>query len=212
VGILAVVVATCASNGIDAPTSPGNAPAGTIVAFGDSLTAGFGLDPAQTYPALLQRRLDDAGYPYRMRNAGEDGDTTTTAAARLDRALTSDTMILIVALGINDGLRGVAISRIEDNLASIIERTRARGIEVLLCGMEAPPVRGFTYSVEFHRIYTRLAARYQLPLVPFILIGIAGHRDLNLPNGVHPNAKGHEIIATTIWTYLEPLLMPRVRV
>jgi acyl-CoA thioesterase I len=120
--------------------------------------------------------------------------------------LVPDTRILIVAVGINDGLRGVPVATVERNLTTIIERARSRKITVLLCQMEAPPVNGFNYTLEFHRVFTRLAARYDLPLVPFFLYGVAGDPELNLSDGIHPNAKGHKLIAETVWTYLEPLL------
>lgn len=206
-GLVALGGARCANHSHNLPTSPDPAaPVFTIVALGDSLTSGPGLQPSQTYPALLQRRIDAAGYPYRVKNAGDSGDTSTGASQRLERELVPDTRILIVALGINDGLRGMPVSTVEGNLASIIERAQARRIDVLLCGMEAPPVRGFSYSLEFHRLFTRLADRYRVPLVPFFLLGVFGHRDLTLADGIHPNAEGHRVIAESVWRYLEPML------
>jgi acyl-CoA thioesterase-1 len=117
-----------------------------------------------------------------------------------------ETEILILAIGINDGLRGVRIATVEQNLAAMIERAQAKGIKVLLCGMEAPPVAGFTYTIEFHRMYARLAERYKVPLVPFFLIGIIGNEEQNLDDTLHPNAAGHKVIADTIWPYLRPML------
>lgn len=177
-----------------------------IVVFGDSLTSGPGLDRNQTYPALLQRKIEAKRYQFRVVNAGESGNTSTRALRRLDTALVADARILILALGINDGLRGVPVTTVERNLTTIIERARARKIAVLLCQMEAPPVNGFSYTLEFHRLFARLAARYDLPLVPFFLYGVAGDPELNLPDGIHPNTEGHKLIAETVWTYLEPLL------
>jgi acyl-CoA thioesterase-1 len=189
----------------DSPTGPS---AGTpiIVAFGDSLTSGPGLKPEQTYPALLQQRIAAAGKHYRVVNAGVSGDTTSEALQRIDKALVPDTGILILAIGINDGLRGLRVATIEQNISAMIERARARDIKVLLCGMEAPPVNGFTYTIEFHRMFTRLAERYNVPLVPFFLIGIVGNDELNLDDTLHPNEAGHRVIADTIWPYLRPLL------
>jgi acyl-CoA thioesterase-1 len=177
-----------------------------IVAFGDSLTSGPGLQRDQTYPALLQRKIAAKGYKFRVVNAGVSGSTSTRALTRIDQALVADTRILILALGINDGLRGVPVATVERNLTTIIERARSRNIAVLLCQMEAPPVNGFSYTIEFHRLFPRLAARYELSLVPFFLYGVAGDAELNLPDGIHPNAEGHKLIAETVWTYLEPLL------
>jgi acyl-CoA thioesterase-1 len=192
--------------GIDKlPTQPA-AGSAVIVAFGDSLTAGPGVDPSDTYPALLQQRLRHSGYNYRVVNAGVTGDTSTEAVRRLDQALVPDTKVMIVALGINDGLRGMPTTTLEQNLATIVQRAQSRGIAVLLCGMEAPPLKGFNYSIEFHRVFTRIADRYKLTLVPFFLIGIFGNPDFTLDDLAHPNAEGHKLIAEALWPYLEPML------
>jgi acyl-CoA thioesterase-1 len=204
-GIVALAgTAHCGGIG-NLPTQP-TAGSAVIVAFGDSLTAGPGVDPSDTYPVLLQRRLRQSGYNYRVVNAGVTGDTSTEAVRRLDEALVPDAKIMIVELGINDGLRGMPTSTLEQNLATIIQRAQARGIAVLLCGMEAPPLKGFAYSIEFHRVFTRLAERYKLTLVPFFLIGIVGDPDLTLADHAHPNAEGHRLIAEALWPYLEPML------
>jgi acyl-CoA thioesterase-1 len=204
-GAFAVVgVAGC--GGINTlPTQP-TAGSAVIVAFGDSLTSGPGLDPSDTYPVLLQRRLRQSGYDYRVINAGVNGDTSGEAVRRLDEAIVPDAKIMIVELGINDGLRGMPTSTLEQNLATIIQRAQSRGIAVLLCGMEAPPLKGFSYSLEFHRVFTRLAERYKLTLVPFFLVGVVGDPDLTLGDFAHPNAEGHKRIAETLWPYLEPML------
>ena len=195
----------CASS--PAPTTPGRAPAApVIVALGDSLTAGPGLRPEEAYPARLQERIRSAGLPHIVMNEGISGDTTTGALARLERALRPDTAILIVALGANDGLRGVPIETVDRNLRAIVERARERGVRVLLCGMETPPTRGWDYTLAFHRIYPGLARDYGAPLMPFLLAGVVGRAELNLPDGWHPNAAGMEVIAATMWPYLEPML------
>jgi acyl-CoA thioesterase-1 len=177
-----------------------------IVAFGDSLTAGPGLRPEQTYPALLQERIARDGLAYRVRNAGVTGDTSTQALRRFDAALAPDTRIVILAIGANDGLRGVPIATVERNIAAMIERAQTRGIAVLLCQMEAPPIGGLSYTIEFHRIFTRLANRYGVRLVPFFLLDILGNDSLDLDDTLHPNAAGHKIIADTIWPHLRPML------
>jgi acyl-CoA thioesterase-1 len=204
-GILALAgIAGC--GGIDKlPTQP-TAGSAVIVAFGDSLTSGPGVDPADTYPVLLQRRLRQSGYDYRVINAGVSGDTSSEAVRRLDQAFVPDTKIMIVALGVNDGLRGMPTNTLEQNLSTIIQRAQSRGIAVLLCGMEAPPLKGFSYSLEFHRVFTRLAERYKLTLVPFFLIGVVGDPDFTLGDLAHPNAAGHKVIADALWPYLEPML------
>ena len=177
-----------------------------IVAFGDSLTSGPGLEREEKYPALLQGKIDTKGYKFSVVNAGVSGDTSTAALKRLDAALVPEARVLVLALGMNDGLRGVPVATVERNLATIIERAQSRKIAVLLCGMEAPPLDGFKYTLEFHRLFTRLATRYDLPLVPFFLFEIAGDPRLNMPDRVHPNADGHKLIADAIWSHLEPLL------
>lgn len=205
--LLAVVLAApaCGSGSPAAPSDPAAAPP-VVVAFGDSLTAGPGLDPGEAYPAVLERMARTAGYPHKFVNAGVSGDTTTGARRRLDAALAPDPQVLIVALGANDGLRGVPIATVRDNLAFMIETAQARGIRVLLCGMETPPTRGWDYTIEFHRIFPELAARYGVPLMPFLLTGVVGNPDMNLADGWHPNAAGARRIAENMWPSLEPLL------
>jgi acyl-CoA thioesterase-1 len=189
----------------DTPTSPGQ-DVPIIVAFGDSLTSGPGLRPEEMYPALLQQRISKEGHDYRVINAGVSGDTTSDGLARFDAALVPDTEIVILAIGGNDGLRGVPVATVERNISTMIERAQSRGINVLLCQMEAPPVGGLLYTIDFHRVYTRLADRYKLPLVPFFLLGIIGNEELDLNDTLHPNAAGHRVIADTIWPYLRPML------
>src|SRR3954464_9113337 len=184
-------------------------PAGTrprIVVLGDSLTAGLGLAPDQAYPALLQRRLNDAGLDYEVVNAGVSGDTSAGGLERLDWALQGNVKILIVALGANDGLRGLPADQLERNLAQVIERAQARGIAVMLAGMEAPPNYGRDYIVAFHKVYPALARRYHVPLVPFLLQGVAGVESLNQPDGIHPTAAGARIVAENVWAVLKPLV------
>jgi acyl-CoA thioesterase I len=203
--VLAMASVACSADQ-NSPTAPDQlTPA--IVAFGDSLTSGPGVPPSQTYPALLQQRISSEDYRYRVVNAGVTGDTTSEALPRFNDALVPETRIVILALGINDGLRGVPVATVERNLTTMIERAKSRNIAVLLCGMEAPPIGGLNYSIEFHRLYARLAERYNVPLVPFFLLRIAGDPDLNLDDRFHPNAAGHKVIAETIWPYLRPMLI-----
>jgi acyl-CoA thioesterase-1 len=187
------------------PTAPGSR-APVVVAFGDSLTSGPGLRPEQTYPALLQERIAESGHNQHVINAGVSGDTSSEALRRFDASLVPDAQILILAIGINDGLRGVPVATVERNISTMIERARARGIRVLLCAMEAPPLGGLNYTVEFHRMFSRLSDRYNVPLVPFFLINIIGNDGWDLDDTLHPNASGHQVIADTIWPYLRPML------
>ncbi len=188
----------------DATTAPITRP--RIVALGDSLTEGLGLGKTEAYPADLQRRLDAAGYAYEVVNAGVSGDTSAGGLRRFDWCMEGDVRILIVALGGNDGLRGLPVPEMEHNLAAIIERARQRHVTVLLTGMETLTNMGPDYQRAFHDVFPRLAQRYRVAFLPFLLEGVAGHRDLNQPDGIHPTAEGARIVAAHLWTVLEPML------
>ncbi|MGH9140809.1 MAG: arylesterase [Vicinamibacterales bacterium] len=177
-----------------------------IVALGDSLTSGRGIGAAAAFPAVLQERLDAAGYAYRMVNAGVSGDTTTRALRRYQAALDGRVQILIVALGANDGLRGVPVEQLKANLSAIIEEAQTRGIAVVLVGMDALPLRGWAYSLAFHHAYDELAARFNIPLVPFVLMNVLTNPALMQDDRAHPNQAGARAIANLIWPHLEPLL------
>jgi acyl-CoA thioesterase I len=177
-----------------------------IVALGDSLTAGRGVGEELAWPALVQKRLDVDGFAFTIVNAGVSGDTTSGALRRYERALDADVGVLIVALGANDGLRGVPVDRLKENLGRIIEIAQARGIAVLLCGMETLPIHGWDYTVAFHKAYGELANQYKVPLVPFFLLNVIGNPELMQPDRAHPNAAGHRAIAEKIWPHLEALL------
>lgn len=189
------------------------APAGRprIAVLGDSLTAGLGVDRAASYPSLLQRRLDAAGLDFEVVNAGVSGDTSAGGLARLDWAIDGDVRVLVVALGGNDGLRGLPADELQHNLAQIIERAQARGITVVLAGMEAPTNYGRDYIVSFHKVYPALAATYHVALVPFLLQGVAGDERLNQRDGIHPTAAGARIVADNVWTVLRPVAEARRR-
>lgn len=178
-----------------------------IVALGDSLTAGFGLPAVQSYPALLQNRLDADGYQYEVVNAGVSGDTSAGGLRRIDWALEGDVKIVILELGANDFLRGQSVVEMKKNLGQIIERAQARGAKVLLAGMEAPTSFGPEYRKEVHDAYAELAEKYKLPLIPFFLEGVAGNPQLNLTDGIHPNETGTKIVAETVYKHLKPLLV-----
>lgn len=190
-----------------APESPASAPVGTrprIVFLGDSLTAGLGLDVADNYVSLLQRRLDAAGYHYEVINAGVSGDTSAGGRRRLEWSLDGDVRILVLALGANDGLRGLPVEDMKANLEAMIEAAQARGITVILAGMEAPPNNGPEYTAEFRAVYPDLAKAHGLRLIPFLLQGVAGDPTLNQADGIHPNVRGSQIVADVVWATLQP--------
>jgi len=182
-----------------------------IVVLGDSLSAGLGLAQAESFPARLQRKIDGASLNFEIVNAGLSGDTSAGGVRRLDWSLDGDVRILILELGANDGLRGLSVAEMTANLSTIIERAQARGIAVLLCGMEAPPNFGASYTREFHAAFPALARKYQLPFVPFLLNGVAGTTDLNQADGIHPNVEGARRVADTVWIALEPMLVSGAR-
>jgi acyl-CoA thioesterase-1 len=177
-----------------------------IVAFGDSLTAGLGVSPDESYPAQLQRKLDAAGYRYRVINAGVSGDTTAGGIRRLDWILKSRPDIVIVELGANDGLRGLSIEYIRSNLEEIIKRLQAAGVTVLLTGMKLPPNYGAEYTQRFTALYEELSHRYRVAYMPFFLEDVGGKTVLNQPDGIHPTGGGYRIIVDNLLSVLEPLL------
>ena len=179
----------------------------TILAFGDSLTAGLGVPVDKAYPARLERRLRKDGYTYRVINAGVSGETTAGGLRRVDWALQSRPDIAIVELGANDGLRGLSPTMTRANLAQIIERFQAAGVTVVLAGMRVPPNYGPEYSGAFTSVFPDLARRYHTPLIPFFLEGVAGVAGLNQADGLHPTSEGYGVVVERIWPVLRPLLV-----
>jgi acyl-CoA thioesterase-1 len=177
-----------------------------VVLLGDSLTAGLGLLETQSYPTRLQELMDREGYDFEIENAGVSGDTTAGGLRRLDWALQGNVRVLIVALGGNDGLRGLSTAEMKSNLTQIVERARERNVMVILAGMEAPPNYGQEYAVSFRQVYRDIAQRERLVLIPFLLDKVAGHPDLNQGDGIHPNPQGAQIVADTVWSVLRPAL------
>jgi len=177
-----------------------------LVFLGDSLTAGLGLSPEEAYPSLIQQKIDADGLKYQVMNAGVSGDTSAGGLSRLDWALEGDVRVMVVALGGNDGLRGLPASELKKNLGTIIERAQTRNVKVVLAGMEAPPNFGQDYIVQFHKVYPELAKQYGVPLVPFLLQGVAGIDGLNQRDGIHPTAEGARTVADNVWTVLRPML------
>lgn len=179
----------------------------TIAVLGDSLAVSP--SPDANFPSVLQRRLEAGGYPWRVRNLSHNGAVTADGVDRVDQMLAEQPDILVLALGANDGLRGVPAETVQQHLDAIIRRATERGIRVLLCGMETPPINGIRYSLSFRSVFPSLARQHDLPLVPFLLTGVFGRPDLNREDWVHPNARGAERIAETVWAFLEPMMVSK---
>jgi len=178
-----------------------------IVAFGDSLTAGFGLTERESYPYLLQERLNADGYNYEVVNAGVSGDTSLGGLERVDWVLEQDgVQILILELGANDLLRGIPVSKMKTNLDKIIEKAKARNVAVLLCGMLAPPTMGADYQRDYTSAFPDLATHHKIAYLPFLLDNIALKKDLNQADGIHPNSEGTKIMMENVYKELKPML------
>ena len=180
----------------------------TIVFFGNSLTAGYGLSPSQAFPAIIQKKIDSLGLSYQVVNAGVSGETSSGGNTRVDWILKQQVDIFILELGANDGLRGIPLAETRKSLQSIIDKVRSKYPEskLVFAGMQVPPNMGQTYSTEFRNIYTELATKNSMTLIPFILEGVGGEPQLNQEDGIHPTAEGHKIVADNIWRQLKPLL------
>lgn len=180
----------------------------TILFFGDSITAGYGIDTEDAFPALIQNKLDSNNFNYRAVNAGLSGETSAGGLRRVDWVLQQSVDIFVLELGGNDGLRGVDPADTKRNLQGIINIVREKNpnITVILTGMEAPPNMGQNYTDTFRDVYRDLARENDLQFIPFILEGVAGIPELNLPDGIHPTEEGHEIVADLVWETLYPLL------
>lgn len=195
-----------------APPAPEPAPSRPrVVVLGDSIAAGYGLRREESFPARLQERIDREGLGFEVVNAGVSGDTSAGGLRRLDWALDGDVRVVIVELGGNDGLRGLPPEELRKNLASIIRAAKARHLAVLLLGMEAPPNAGASYASAFRDVYTTVAREEHVPLVRFVLDGVAGIETLNQQDGIHPNVEGAKRVADTVWPALAPLLTSATR-
>ncbi len=182
-----------------------------VVFLGDSLTAGYGLAEEQAYPALIEDRVRAAGIDLPVVNAGVSGDTSAGGLRRLDWILRQPVAVLVVALGGNDGLRGLPLAQTKQNLARIIERGQAAGARVVLAGMKLPVNYGPQYRAGFEAVYANLARQYAVPFVPFLLEGVGGVARLNQADGLHPTAEGQARIADVVWPTLEPVLREAAR-
>jgi acyl-CoA thioesterase-1 len=180
----------------------------TVLFFGDSLTAGYGLDPAQAFPALIQAKITAHGWDFQVINAGLSGETTAGGLRRIDWVLQRPIAVFVLALGANDGLRGLPLADAKRNLQAIIDRTRDKypRVKIVLAGMQVPTNLGREYTTGFRTMFPALAAANNATQLPFLLEGVGGVPALNLPDGIHPNPAGHKIIAENVWQVLEPLL------
>jgi acyl-CoA thioesterase-1 len=209
--LASLVSAVLAQTGDDVPSPAGaSAAAGArdplVVFLGDSLTAGLGVNEDQAYPALVAQRLAAAGHPVRLLNAGVSGDTSAGGLRRLEWLLAQHPAVVVVALGSNDGLRGLPLEETESNLRRIVTRAGEAGGRVLLLGMMVPPNYGPDYAPRFAAIFPRLAKELAVPLVPFLLEGVGGRPDLNQGDGIHPTPEGHRLMAQTVFPKLEAIV------
>jgi acyl-CoA thioesterase-1 len=181
--------------------------------LGDSITAGLGLESSQAYPALIQQRINAKGWNFKVINAGQSGDTSAGGLGRLDWLLRSRIDVLVLELGGNDGLRGLPVEVTRRNLQTIIRRSKERypDLKIVIAGMKIPPNMGSEYAQRFEEMFASLAKENGTAFIPFILEGVGGLRELNLPDGIHPTAQGHEIVAENVWKVLEPVLRSLIR-
>jgi acyl-CoA thioesterase-1 len=184
---------------------------GAVVFLGDSLTAGYGLEADAAYPALVARRIAEQALPFRVVNAGVSGDTTAGGASRVDWLLRQPVAVLVLALGANDGLRGLPLGQTEEFLDQILKRTRAEhsDADLVVAGMLMPPNLGPDYTTQFQALFPRVAERHGATLLPFLLEGVAALPELNQADGIHPTAEGQQLVAETVWNVLEPILQRR---
>lgn len=180
----------------------------TVLVLGDSLAAGFGLDLSEAFPALLQKHIDAAGLKFGVINAGLSGDTSAGGLRRIDWLLKRRVDVLILELGGNDGLRGIPVATTRTNLQSIIDRTKLRNprAKIVVAGMQMPPNMGEDYNVPFQKLFPDLARANNAALIPFLLEGVGGKPEFNLPDLIHPTAEGQKIVATNVWKILRPVL------
>jgi len=181
----------------------------TVVVLGDSLAAGFGVEPSQAFPALLQEKINAAGLNYQVVNAGVSGDTSSDGLNRINWLLKRRIDVLILELGGNDGLRGIPVATTKANLQSIIDRVKQKypDAKIIVAGMQMPPNMGEAYTTAFRKLFQELAEKNHAALVPFLLEGVGGRPELNQPDHIHPTAEGHKIVAENVWKVLKPVLM-----
>jgi acyl-CoA thioesterase-1 len=180
----------------------------SILFFGNSLTAGYGIDPEESFAGRIQTRLDSLKKEFRVINGGLSGETTAGGLSRLDWFLEEEPYLFVLELGGNDGLRGIALTETKKNLLAIVDKVQAKypNTKIILAGMQIPPNMGQEYTEEFKAIYPAVAKEKNIELIPFLLEGVAGNPDLNLPDGIHPTAEGHRLVMETLWPYISKAL------
>ena len=186
----------------------GDTPSRILLCFGDSLTAGYGLAKPQAFPALLQQKIDARAWKFKTINAGLSGETSAGGLRRIDWLLRQKVDVLLLELGVNDGFRGIDPETIYSNLQGIIDRTRKKypHVEIIVAGMLVPPNLGHDYAAQFRDVFPQLAQANGAALIPFLLQDVGGQPHLNLPDGIHPTAAGHQIVANNVWKVLQPVL------
>jgi acyl-CoA thioesterase-1 len=180
----------------------------TILFFGNSLTAGYGLEPSEAFPALIQHKIDSLRLPYKVVNAGVSGETSSGGNSRVEWILKQPIDVFVLELGGNDGLRGIPVAETRKNLQSIIDKVKAKypSAKLVLAGMQVPPNMGQQYATEFRNLYPELAQKNNMAFIPFLLEGVGGVTKLNLQDGIHPTAEGHHIVAANVWSQLQTVL------
>lgn len=212
--VLAVILGSCGNNNEARSKAPESTAAAdtartitakNILFFGNSLTAGYGLDQSEAFPALIQKKIDSLQLPYKVINAGLSGETTSGGLSRIDWLLRQDVDVFVLELGANDGLRGIPVTETRKNLQAIIDKVREKNpsVVIVLTGMQVPPNMGQVYAKEFRSVYRELADQNKTILMPFLLEGVGGEPSLNLSDGIHPTAEGHQIVANNLWEILK---------
>ena len=211
--ILAVWLTSCSASTEKRQAEEGNQVVATtanktILFFGNSLTAGYGIDPEESFAGRIQTRLDSLKKEFRVINGGLSGETTAGGLSRLDWFLEEEPYLFVLELGGNDGLRGIALTETKKNLLAIVDKVQAKypNTKIILAGMQIPPNMGQEYTEEFKAIYPAVAKEKNIELIPFLLEGVAGNPDLNLPDGIHPTAEGHRLVMETLWPYISKVL------
>ncbi|RYG11339.1 MAG: arylesterase [Chitinophagaceae bacterium] len=199
---------TVVSDSVTAGETGANKPVKNILFFGTSLTAGYGLDPTEAYPALIQNRIDSLKMPYKVINGGLSGETSAGGKGRIDWLLKQKVDVFVLELGSNDGLRGVPVAETTKNLQNIIDRVKAKypDAKLVLAGMQMPPSMGTKYASDFKNMFPDLAKKNNMSLIPFLLENVGGVPKLNQADGIHPTAEGDKILAENVWAVLKPLL------
>ena len=213
-----MAIVSCGQNNVDENTVKPDTPAlnddtaikkdKTIVFFGNSITAGYGLELSQAFPARIQEKLDSMNLPYKVVNAGVSGETSSGGRSRIDWILKQQVDIFVLELGGNDGLRGIPISETKKNLQLIIDKVKEKypAAKIIITGMQMPPNMGNKYTSEFRNMFPDLAKQNNIAIVPFVLEGVGGNARLNQSDGIHPTAEGHRIVADNVWSVLKGLL------